>query len=50
LLIRGKPTPKEITNRLKEHLEKIKKMKIKGPRLGELKKVSLEMEFEEEFR
>jgi AbrB family looped-hinge helix DNA binding protein len=48
LLIKGKPSPEEIMNRLNSHLEKIEKLNIKGSKLGELRKVYLEVEFEEE--
>lgn len=47
LLIRGRPTPKEIMDRLDEHTIKIRDMGLKGPRLGDVKKLYLEMEFEE---
>ncbi|MEM3073058.1 MAG: AbrB/MazE/SpoVT family DNA-binding domain-containing protein [Candidatus Bathyarchaeia archaeon] len=49
LLIRGRPTPDEIMNRLKRHVEEVKKMGVSGPGLGDLKKVYLEMEFEEKM-
>ncbi|MEM3516417.1 MAG: AbrB/MazE/SpoVT family DNA-binding domain-containing protein [Candidatus Bathyarchaeia archaeon] len=47
LLIKGKPSLNEIMNRLKKHIEEVKKLGASGPSLGELKKIYLEMEFEE---
>lgn len=46
LLIKGRPPPDEIMDRLKRRVEAIKGG-IPGPKLGDLKKVYLEMEFEE---
>jgi len=48
ILLKSRPTPEEILKRLQEHVSKLKKMGIKGPKIGELKKIYLEMEFEEE--
>ncbi len=47
LLIRGRPSLAETMAGLREHLKKIQDRKVKGPNLGDLKKVYLEMEFEE---
>ena len=47
VLIRGRPSPKEIEQEIERHVSELKAKGIKGPRLGELKKVYLEMEFEE---
>lgn len=47
ILIRGKPSPEEIMKRLEEHVEKIRRMGVSGPKLGDLSKAYLEMEFEE---
>ena len=47
ILIKGKPSIEEIMDRLKKHIERIKGIGISGPKLGDLKKVYLEMEFEE---
>ncbi|MCS7138620.1 MAG: AbrB/MazE/SpoVT family DNA-binding domain-containing protein [Crenarchaeota archaeon] len=47
VLIRGRPSPQEIMSRLNNHVEYLKRLKVSGPRLGELKKTYLEIEFEE---
>jgi len=47
LLIKGRPPPDEVMVKLKEHVEKIRGMGVEGPSLGDLRKVYLEMEFEE---
>jgi AbrB family looped-hinge helix DNA binding protein len=47
LLIKGRPSPDEIMDRLKKHVEAVRGMGVPGLKLGELKKVYLEMEFEE---
>jgi len=47
LLIRGRIPPEEVVVKLKEHIGKIKSMGVAGPHLGDLRKVYLEMEFEE---
>ena len=47
VLIRGRPSPQETEREIETHLSELKAKGIKGPRLGELKKVYLEMEFEE---
>lgn len=47
LLIRGRPSPTEIMDKLREHTMRIKTMGLKGPRLGDVRKLYLEMEFEE---
>jgi len=48
LVIKGRPSPKEIMSRLKSHVEKIKTLGVEEPKLGDLKKIYLEVEFEEE--
>jgi AbrB family looped-hinge helix DNA binding protein len=47
VLIRGRPSTRETEQEIERHLSELKARKITGPRLGELKKVYLEMEFEE---
>jgi len=47
LLVKGKPSIEEIENALRQHISKLGDLGIKGAKLGELKKVYLEMEFEE---
>ncbi len=47
VLIRGRPSPEEVMSRLWKHLEKIKRLGVSGPRLGDLRKIYLEIEFEE---
>ncbi|MEM1569768.1 MAG: AbrB/MazE/SpoVT family DNA-binding domain-containing protein [Thermoproteota archaeon] len=47
LLIRGRPSPDEIMDRLERHVEKLREIRALSLKLGELKKAYLEMEFEE---
>ncbi len=47
LLIKGRPSPDEVMARLKEHEENVRRMGVAGPNLGDLRRVYLEMEFEE---
>lgn len=47
VLIRGRPSTQETEQEIDRHLSELKAKGITGPRLGELKKVYLEMEFEE---
>ena len=47
ILVKRCPTLEETLDALKEHTAKLRDRGIKGPKLGELKKVFLEMEFEE---
>ncbi len=47
LLIKGRIPPEEVMIRLKDHVDRIKSMGVAGPNLGDLRKVYLEMEFEE---
>jgi len=47
VLIRGRPSPQETQREIEGHLSELKARGITGPRLGELKKVYLEMEFEQ---
>ena len=49
LLIKGRPPPDEVIAKLKEHVEKIRRMGVEGPNLRDLRKVYLEMEFEEKL-
>lgn len=48
ILIKGRPSPDGVMNTLRNHVEKVKAMELKEPRLGDLKKTYLEVEFEEE--
>ena len=47
VLIRGRPSPQETEQAIERHISDLKAKGIRGPRLGELKKVYLEMEFGE---
>jgi AbrB family looped-hinge helix DNA binding protein len=47
VLVRGRPSTQETEQEIDRHLSELKNKGIRGPRLGELKKVYLEMEFEE---
>jgi AbrB family looped-hinge helix DNA binding protein len=47
VLIRGRPSPRETEQAIERHISELKAKGIRGPRLGELKKVYLEMEFGE---
>ena len=47
LLIRGKPSIDEIVRMLDEHVKGLSEGGVIGPILGELKKINLEMEFDE---
>jgi AbrB family looped-hinge helix DNA binding protein len=47
VLIRGRPSTRETEQEIERHLSELKARGITGPRLGELRKVYLEMEFEE---
>jgi AbrB family looped-hinge helix DNA binding protein len=47
VLIRGRPSPQGTEREIERHISELKAKGIRGPRLGELKKVYLEMEFEE---
>lgn len=47
ILVRGRPKPAEILQKLTQHAAKLRGLGLKGPKLGELKGLSLEMEFEE---
>lgn len=46
LLIKGKPSFDYVKKMLDEHVELLKKKGVTGPKLGDLRHVSLEMEFE----
>ncbi|MEM3722957.1 MAG: hypothetical protein QW179_00695 [Candidatus Hadarchaeales archaeon] len=45
--MRGKPSQEELAEKLREHVNKIRELGLVGPKLGELKTVCLESEFEE---
>ena len=47
VLIRGRPSTQETEHEIERHLSELKAKGIRGPRLLELKKAYLEMEFEE---
>ncbi|MGQ9469711.1 MAG: AbrB/MazE/SpoVT family DNA-binding domain-containing protein [Nitrososphaerales archaeon] len=47
ILLRGRPSPNEIFTILEQHVSKLRSSGVKGPRLGDLKSVYLEMEFQE---
>lgn len=47
ILLRGKPSPEQLIENLRKHREFIKSLNIRA-RLGDLKGLHLEMEFEEE--
>jgi len=47
VLIRGRPSARETEQEIERHVSELSARGITGPRLGELKKVCLEMEFEE---
>jgi AbrB family looped-hinge helix DNA binding protein len=47
VLIRGRPSIQETEKEIERHLSELKARGITGPTLGELKKVYLEMEFEQ---
>jgi AbrB family looped-hinge helix DNA binding protein len=47
VLIRGRPSTRETEQEIERHVSELKAKGITGPKLGELRKVYLEMEFEE---
>ena len=47
LLIRGRPSVQELERQTEKHVAELKSMGVRGPRLGELRQVYLEKEFEE---
>lgn len=47
LLIRGRPSVQELERETEKHVAELKSMGIRGPRLGELRQMHLEKEFEE---
>jgi len=47
VLIRGRPSAPETEQAIERHVSELRAKGIRGPRLGELKKVYLEMEFGE---
>jgi len=47
VLIRGRPSPQETEQEIERHVSELRTKGIRGPKLGELKKVYLEMEFGE---
>jgi AbrB family looped-hinge helix DNA binding protein len=50
ILVRGRPSREEVLAALERHISKLRSSGVKGPRLGDLKAVCLEMEFEEKAR
>jgi len=50
ILLRGRPSREEVLTALERHILKLRSSGVKGPRLGDLKTVCLEMEFEEKAR
>jgi len=46
-LLRGRPSVQELERQTEKHVAKLKSMGIRGPRLGELRQMHLEKEFEE---
>ncbi len=47
VLIRGRPTVSEVEQHIQRHVAELTGMGVKGPKLGELGRIFLEMEFEE---
>ncbi|MHB8565702.1 MAG: AbrB/MazE/SpoVT family DNA-binding domain-containing protein [Nitrososphaerales archaeon] len=48
ILLKGRPSKEEALVSLQQHASKIKSLRIKGPKLGELKSTFQEMEYEAE--
>ena len=46
ILLRGRPSPKQVLENLRKHREQVKKLGVKA-RIGDLKRTYLELEFEE---
>ncbi len=46
ILLKSRPSPDEIITMLEQHVAKLRGSGVKGPKLGDLKAVYLEMEFE----
>ena len=46
ILIKGRPSPEELMEKLEKHVEKVRSLGLAGPKLGDLKAVYLEAEFE----
>jgi AbrB family looped-hinge helix DNA binding protein len=50
LLLKGRPSKEEALFTLREHASKIRSLHVKSPKLGELRSVYQEMEYEDESR
>jgi len=50
ILLRGRPSPREVFEYLKQREEKLRALGAREPKLGELAEVSLEEEFNEGVR
>jgi len=46
VLIKGRPSPEELMERLEKHVDKVRSLGLPCPKLGDLKGVCLEVEFE----
>ncbi|MGB9659593.1 MAG: AbrB/MazE/SpoVT family DNA-binding domain-containing protein [Nitrososphaerales archaeon] len=46
ILLKGRPSPNEILAMLEQHVINLRDSGVKGPKLGDLKAMYLEMEFE----
>ncbi|MFH0848163.1 MAG: AbrB/MazE/SpoVT family DNA-binding domain-containing protein [archaeon] len=47
IVIKGRPSPEQVLQMLKQHVEKIRSLETKASKLGELRTTHLEAEFEE---
>lgn len=47
ILVKGRPSPEQVSNMFRQHEEKIKALPAKSPKLGDLQATYLEKEFEE---
>jgi len=47
IILRGRPSPEETLIALEKHVSTLRNSGVEGPRLGDLKGLYLEMEFEE---
>jgi len=50
ILLRGRPSPREVLEYLKQREERLRALGVREPRPGELASLSLEEEFDEGFR
>ena len=48
LLVRGRPPPAAVLNRLAQHVSKLRRSGVTGPKRGELSATYLELEFAQE--